>query len=42
MRQAPDTAPDGDSLTVEAHFTPDHDAAFAALQQQAAERGAAA
>jgi len=34
-------APDGESILVEAHFTPDHDAAFAALQQQAAERGAA-
>jgi len=32
----------GESLTVEAHFTPDHDAAFAALQQQAAERSASA
>ena len=31
----------GESITVEAHFTPDHDAAFAALQQQAAERSAA-
>lgn len=34
-------APDGESLTIEAHFTPDHDAAFAAMQQ-AAGRGAAA
>jgi hypothetical protein len=32
----------GESLTVEAHFTPDHDAALAALRQQAAEREAAA
>ena len=24
----------GESITVEAHFTPDHDAAFAALQQR--------
>ena len=32
---------DGESLTIDAHSTPDHDAAFAALQQQAAERGAA-
>lgn len=31
----------GESITVEAHFTPDHDAAFAALQQ-AQKREAAA
>jgi len=32
----------GESITVEAHFTPDPDVAFAALQQQAAERETAA
>ena len=30
-----------DSVIIEAHVTPDQDAAFAALQQQAAERSAA-
>jgi hypothetical protein len=32
----------GESITVEAHYTPDPDAAFAELQRQAAEREAAA
>jgi len=32
----------GESITVEAHFTPDPDVAFAALQRQAAEQAARA